>query len=36
MEKKTIVYNNLVTDISEYNQNWEVPANESWHSRFFN
>ena len=33
--KKTIVFNNLVTDIAEYNENWEVPANESWHSRFF-
>lgn len=33
--KKTIVFNNLVTNISEYNDNWEVPAGESWHSRFF-
>lgn len=33
--KKTIVFNNLVTNISEYNDNWEVPAHESWHSRFF-
>ena len=33
--KKTIVFNNLVTNISEYNENWEVPAQESWHSRFF-
>ncbi|MGB0897305.1 MAG: ABC transporter ATPase [Flavobacteriaceae bacterium] len=34
--KKTIVFNNLVTNIAEYNDNWEVPASESWHSRFFN
>ena len=33
--KKTIVFNNLVTNIVEYNENWEVPAHESWHSRFF-
>jgi len=33
--KKTIVFNNLVTNIAEYNENWEVPASESWHSRFF-
>ncbi|MDC3388036.1 ABC transporter ATPase [Flavobacteriaceae bacterium] len=33
--KKTIVFNNLVTNILEYNENWEVPADDSWHSRFF-
>ncbi len=33
--KKTIVFNNLVTTISDYNENWEVPATDSWHSRFF-
>lgn len=33
--KKTIVFNNLVTNILEYKDNWEVPANDSWHSRFF-
>ena len=33
--KKTIVFNNLVTNIAEYKENWEVPAHESWHSRFF-
>lgn len=31
----TIVFNNLVNTIEEYNENWEIPANESWHSRFF-
>ena len=31
----TIVFNNLVNTIEEYNDNWEVPAGESWHSRFF-
>lgn len=32
--KKTIVFNNLVTNIEEYKNHWEVPAIESWHSRF--
>ncbi len=31
----TIVFNNLVNTIEEFNDNWEVPAGESWHSRFF-
>ena len=36
ISKKTIVFNNLVTNITEFNENWEVPASESWHSRFLN
>ena len=35
VSKNTIVFNNLVTNISELNENWEVPASESWHNRFF-
>lgn len=31
----TIVFNNLVNTIEEWNESWEIPANESWHSRFF-
>ncbi|MFK7000456.1 ABC transporter ATPase [Flavobacterium oreochromis] len=31
----TIVFNNLVNTIEELNDSWEVPASESWHSRFF-
>ena len=34
VSKNTIVFNNLVTNISEFKENWEVPASESWHSRF--
>ncbi|NDV42621.1 ABC transporter ATPase [Flagellimonas sediminis] len=30
----TIVFNNLVATKQEYLENWEVPASESWHSRF--
>ena len=33
--ENTIVFNNLVNSIEEFNENWEVPAGESWHSRFF-
>ncbi|WP_318640431.1 ABC transporter ATPase [Flavobacterium ardleyense] len=31
----TIVFNNLVNDLGEFNEYWEVPAIDSWHSRFF-
>lgn len=31
----TIVFNNLVNNIAEYRDAWEVPAFDSWHSRFF-
>ena len=34
VSRNTIVFNNLVTNIAEYKENWEVPASESWHSRF--
>ncbi|MFI1743772.1 ABC transporter ATPase [Thalassobellus sediminis] len=34
ISKNTIVFNNLVNNIAEFNENWEVPASESWHSRF--
>jgi len=36
VSKNTIVFNNLVTTIAELNENWEVPASESWHNRFLN
>jgi len=31
----TVVFNNLVNTIEEFEDFWEVPAGESWHSRFF-
>ena len=31
----TIVFNNLVNTVGEFAEHWEVPAAESWHSRFF-
>lgn len=34
VSKNTIVFNNLVNTKAEYLENWEVPAKDSWHSRF--
>jgi hypothetical protein len=31
----TIVFNNLVNTIEEFEEFWEVPASDSWHNRFF-
>lgn len=33
--ENTIVFNNLVNTIEEWKENWEIPAEFSWHSRFF-
>jgi hypothetical protein len=32
--KETIVFNNLVDTKGDYEKFWEIPASESWHSRF--
>jgi hypothetical protein len=32
---ETIVFNNLVNNIAEFNESWEIPAEDSWHGRFF-
>lgn len=34
VSKNTVVFNNLVNTKVEYIENWEVPAHQSWHSRF--
>ena len=34
ISKNTIVFNNLVTNKMEFLEHWEVPASDSWHSRF--
>jgi hypothetical protein len=36
VSKKTIVFDNLINTKSEYECCWEVPANISWISHFFN
>jgi len=35
INSKTTVFNNLVTNKEEYMNLWEVPAIDSWHSRYF-
>jgi hypothetical protein len=35
ISKSTIVFNNLVDTVDGYHNFWEVPAEESWHNRFF-
>ncbi|WP_334058923.1 ABC transporter ATPase [Polaribacter sp. P097] len=32
--KDTIVFNNMVNTKEDFEQNWEVPAKDSWHNRF--
>ena len=34
VSKNTVVFNNLVNTKAEYLDHWEVPAKDSWHSRF--
>ena len=34
VSKNTVVFNNLVVSKADYLENWEVPAMDSWHSRF--
>ena len=34
VNQETIVFNNLVVNKGEYENLWEVPAYNSWHSRF--
>ena len=35
VSENTIVFNNLVNTIEEWQEFWEVPASDSWHNRFF-
>ncbi len=34
INKNTIVFNNLVSNIFEYNNHWKTSIKNSWHSRF--
>lgn len=36
INSKTIVFNNLVNTKSDYENNWEITADKSWHARFLN
>ena len=35
VSKNTLVFNNIVLNKADFNESWEVPAHQSWHSRFF-
>lgn len=35
IDESTHVFNNLVTNLREFRNNWEIPAGQSWHARFF-
>jgi hypothetical protein len=35
INKQTIVYNNLVQNLSELDKSWEVPFKDSWHIQLF-
>ncbi|WP_045459374.1 hypothetical protein [Sporocytophaga myxococcoides] len=34
--KETLIYNNTISSLQELQMNWEIPAKNSWASRFFN
>lgn len=34
INEETIVFNNLVATKEDFENNWEVPAKQSWHKRF--
>ncbi len=36
ISSETIVFNNIVSNLKDFNNKWEVPAKESWHNRYFN
>lgn len=35
IDENTMVFNNLVTNLGEFKSNWEVPAKDSWHAKYF-
>lgn len=34
INSETIVFNNMVNTKKDFEENWEVPAKQSWHNRF--
>ena len=34
INEDTIVFNNMVNTLADFNSNWEVKAKDSWHKRF--
>ena len=35
ISENTIVFNNMITKLGEYEKNWEVPMHQSWHANVF-
>ena len=35
INKNTIVFNNTIHTLAEFEKEWEVPAEKSWHKQFF-
>ena len=35
IKENTLIFNNLVANVGEFQQKWQQPAKESWMSRFF-
>ncbi|MCY1528280.1 hypothetical protein D9M68_633800 [compost metagenome] len=35
IDADTIVYNNLVQNLADYQQKWEIPLSQSWHNHIF-
>ena len=35
ISEDTTVFNNMIQSKAEFDSNWEVPASQSWHKRFF-
>ncbi len=33
---KTVVFNNVVNTVRDFNEQWEIEAGKSWHQRFLN
>ena len=35
LSDRTIVFNNMITKLGEYEKHWEVPMHQSWHANVF-
>lgn len=34
VDENTIVFNNLVSNLAEFEQGWELPVKDSWHAKY--
>ena len=35
INNETVVFNNLVSTVNDFNRSWEIPLARSWHGKFF-